>query len=191
MGIKNKLIIGHSMLFNFKAPFLPVFLLRTTRHGVPGSWTGLCKPLGEGSQRRGGGNEENQCAGEQNQALYYEEMVFDSISLDLPIIWTAKWKEDKLIVKEESPMSCGVFSPESPWAVVNSLPEQVRPGFFILSLSTLLISLFSDHFLCWSHAGQTLLSVFPGQVISRRYTANGTLGSHLHCTHLICDIVLA
>lgn len=28
------------MLFNFKAPVLPVFLQRTTRHGVPGIWDG-------------------------------------------------------------------------------------------------------------------------------------------------------
>lgn len=28
------------MLFNFKAPILPVFLLRTTRRRVPGIWAG-------------------------------------------------------------------------------------------------------------------------------------------------------
>lgn len=43
------------MLFNFKAPFLPVFLPRTTRRRVPGSWTGLPEPLGEGWGREGVG----------------------------------------------------------------------------------------------------------------------------------------
>lgn len=43
------------MLFNFKTPFLPVFFLRTTRHRVLGSWTGLRKPLGEGWGRGWGG----------------------------------------------------------------------------------------------------------------------------------------
>lgn len=95
-------------------------------------------------------------------------MVFDPISTDGPIIWTAKWEEDQLIVEEKGPMNCGVSSLKSPWAVVNPSPEEVRPVFFPSACSNLLNSsrgLLSDLFLCWSHAGQTLLSGIPGQVV--------------------------